>query len=402
MEIERSLPSGGALHHRLGALNMRGLLPLVLGALAACPPMPVPPDAGCGSLDLVLYHPSALIPEGEQEIVLVPFSQGIDASVEFSVSGTSLGTQSIATTARWKTALARGDQEFVADVQCGGDSWRRTWTPHVYPRRLLTESVPRECTHMLPMTGGFDCDGVAIDFAGTARPGFVSGTTTRVFPTPDGGWGRWVLTDAGLLRELNGVTTNAVPFPDTDVLVATESFASTVGLLVLVEDGGLRSVAVDAGINLDAFSPCAATQSTIAWCYAPFVIFEDPDPDVPWFRCSLSGECSMGGLGLLVMQDLRSGLVTFRNSTEFIQLDLERPGVIIAQRGSRFDEKAQGPPNFRRGDGTQGRMQGSGYEAFGFLADGLETFTVVERLPKANSELVWLVDGGVTRYSRLR
>lgn len=381
---------------------MRGLLPLVFGVLAACPPAPTP-DAGCASLEVFLYHPLALIPEGEQEIVLVPYSLGIDASVELLVSGTSLGTQSIATTARWRTTLARGDHELLAHLQCGGDSWRQTWTPHVYPRRLLTESLPRQCAHLLPMTGGFDCDGVAIDLSGAPRPGFVSGTTSRVFPTPDGGWGRWVLTDAGLVREVDGDATNAVPFPDTDVLVATESFASTVGLLVLVEDGGLRSVAVDAGINLDAFSPCAASASTIAWCYAPFVIFEDPDPEVPWYRCSLSGECSMGGLGLLVMQDLRSGLVTFRNSTHFTQLDLERPAVILAQRRSRFDEKAHGPPNYRRGDGTQGRMQGAaGYEAFGFLADGLETFTVVEWLPKANSEFVWLVDGGVTSYSRLR
>ncbi|MDP2275481.1 MAG: hypothetical protein Q8K32_32335 [Archangium sp.] len=204
------------------------------------------------------------------------------------------------------------------------------------------------------------------------------------------------------MREVDGIATSAVPFPDTDVLVATESFASTVGRLVLFEDGGLRSVAVDAGINLDAYSPCAASGNSTVWCYAPFVIFEDPNPDVPWYLCTLSGECSMGGVGLLVMQDLRSGLVTFRNSTEFFQLQLQRPGEIIARRATRFDERTADPPTYRRGDGAQGRMQGTGWEAFGFLSDGLETFTVVERRPEANSEFVWLVDGGVTSYSRLR
>lgn len=381
---------------------MRGLLPLLFCVLTACP-MPAPtPDAGCGSLDLFLYRPSGLIPEGEHEILLEPREVGIDASVELSVSGTSLGTQSVATTARWTTTLARGDQELIADVHCGGESWRQTWTPHVYPRRLLTASLPRACARLLPMTDGFDCDGVAVDLAGVPRPGFVSGLTSRVFPTPDGGWGRWVLTDAGLVREVDGIATSAVPFPDTDVLVATESFASTVGRLVLFEDGGLRSVAVDAGINLDAYSPCAASGNSTVWCYAPFVIFEDPNPDVPWYLCTLSGECSMGGVGLLVMQDLRSGLVTFRNSTEFFQLQLQRPGEIIARRATRFDERTADPPTYRRGDGAQGRMQGTGWEAFGFLSDGLETFTVVERRPEANSEFVWLVDGGVTSYSRLR
>ena len=351
---------------------------------------------------MLLRDPLALIPEGEQKIVLVPFVEGIDASVELSVFGTSLGTRNISTTARWETSLTPGDYELTANVQCGGGSWLKSWALHVYPRKLLTNSLPRECRRLLPMSGGFDCDGVAVDFAGAVRRNFASGVTSRVFPTADGGWGRWVATDGGLLREVDGVDTNTVPFPDTDVLVATESFCLTPGQLVLVEDGGLRAVAFDAGLDVDEFFPCAASESAIAWCFKPFAIFDTPRTDVPWYVCSLSGGCTLGGKALFVMQDLRTHVVTFRNDIGFFQASLDRPHEIVAQRLSRPDEISSEVGSFHSGDGEQGRMQQTGGLAFGFLADGLETFTVPERLPVANSEFVWIADAGVTSYARLR
>ena len=85
----------------------------------------------------------------------------------------------------------------------------------------------------------------------------------------------------------------------------------------------------------------------------------------------------------------------------FFQVNLERPREIVAQRPSRFDEISNDIRSFHNGDGEQGRMQRIGASAFGFLSDGLETFTVPEWLPVANSEFVWIVDGGVTSFARL-
>ena len=306
--------------------------------------------------------------------------------------------------------LSTGDYELEVEVRCNGELVRVQRTPvHVSPLVVLSQWVPRECWVMHPTSSdAVDCGGIVVDQTGAAVPDAAIGSWSQPFSTVDGGWGRWVVTDAGVHREADGERTPPVAFPEAWFL-ATDTFAYTTGRVAVLQDGGLISYAFDAGAELDGsdFAPCAASGSSVAWCEIPFLITGTINPFARWVVCEIAPDdgsvrnCTRGN-GAFVRQDLRTQRVTFQGTERFIQVDLGQPERVLAERALRVEEwlgvsnHGSGPFQLRR---CNERC------AFLFPDPSLETFVVdrVERwYPSATSEFVWRVEDGGTRYSRLR